>query len=380
MAKVILSIRNLTTYFYTYAGVVKALDGINLDVYEGETLGLVGETGCGKSVTALSILRIVPDPPGKIIEGEILFKGEDLLKKSEEDIQRIRGSRIAMVFQDPMTYINPVFTIGDQISEAILLHQDLSTDVIEMKIDKLQQKLNTASASSSKTDRIKEKIAKLEAMKRGPPKPSRRNAKKAAMRKTMDVLGLVRMPYPEQVIKQYPHELSGGMRQRAVIAMALSCRPDLFIADEATTNLDVTIQAQILALLNALKQEIVGSSVIIITHDLGIVAEMCNRVAVMYAGVIVEETSTEDLFHNPTHPYTKGLLDAIPKLHFKQKRLKVIPGFVPNLIDPPSGCRFHPRCQYAEEICRTEKPEMLEVKPDHFVACHLFSKGKMTKK
>ena len=380
MAKVILSIRNLRTYFYTYAGVVKALDGINLDVYEGETLGLVGETGCGKSVTALSILRIVPDPPGKIVEGEILFKGEDLLKKSEEDIQRIRGSRIAMVFQDPMTYINPVFTIGDQISEAILLHQDLSTDVIEMKIDKLQQKLNTASASSSKTDKIKEKIAKLEAMKRGPPKPSRRNAKKAAMRKTMDVLGLVRMPYPEQVIKQYPHELSGGMRQRAVIAMALSCRPDLFIADEATTNLDVTIQAQILALLNALKQEIVGSSVIIITHDLGIVAEMCNRVAVMYAGVIVEETSTEDLFHNPTHPYTKGLLDAIPKLHFKQKRLKVIPGFVPNLIDPPSGCRFHPRCQYAEEICRTEKPEMLEVKPDHFVACHLFSKGKMTKK
>lgn len=380
MAKVILSIRNLRTYFYTYAGVVKALDGINLDVYEGETLGLVGETGCGKSVTALSILRIVPDPPGKIVEGEILFKGEDLLKKSEEDIQRIRGSRIAMVFQDPMTYINPVFTIGDQISEAILLHQDLSTDVIEMKIDKLQQKLNTASASSSKTDKIKEKIAKLEAMKRGPPKPSRRNAKKAAMRKTMDVLRLVRMPYPEQVIKQYPHELSGGMRQRAVIAMALSCRPDLFIADEATTNLDVTIQAQILALLNALKQEIVGSSVIIITHDLGIVAEMCNRVAVMYAGVIVEETSTEDLFHNPTHPYTKGLLDAIPKLHFKQKRLKVIPGFVPNLIDPPSGCRFHPRCQYAEEICRTEKPEMLEVKPDHFVACHLFSKGKMTKK
>lgn len=380
MAKVTLSIRNLTTYFYTYAGVVKALDGINLDVYEGETLGLVGETGCGKSVTALSILRIVPDPPGKILGGQILFKGEDLLKKSEEDIRRIRGSRIAMVFQDPMTYINPVFTIGDQISETIMLHQDLSTDVIEIKIDKLQQKLKGSRASSSKTDRIKEKIAKLEAMKKkDPPKPSRRSAKKAAMRKTMDVLRLVRMPYPEQVMKQYPHELSGGMRQRALIAMALSCRPDLFIADEATTNLDVTIQAQILALLNALKQEIAGSSVIIITHDLGIVAEMCDKVAVMYAGVIVEETSTEDLFRNPTHPYTKGLLDAIPKLHFKQKRLKVIPGFVPNLIDPPSGCRFHPRCQYAEEICRTEKPEMLEVKPDHFVACHLFSEGKMTK-
>lgn len=380
MAKVTLSIRNLTTYFYTYAGVVKALDGINLDVYEGETLGLVGETGCGKSVTALSILRIVPDPPGKILGGQILFKGEDLLKKSEEDIRRIRGSRIAMVFQDPMTYINPVFTIGDQISETIMLHQDLSTDVIEIKIDKLQQKLKGSRASSSKTDRIKEKIAKLEAMKKkDPPKPSRRSAKKAAMRKTMDVLRLVRMPYPEQVMKQYPHELSGGMRQRALIAMALSCRPDLFIADEATTNLDVTIQAQILALLNALKQEIAGSSVIIITHDLGIVAEMCDKVAVMYAGVIVEETNTEDLFRNPTHPYTKGLLDAIPKLHFKQKRLKVIPGFVPNLIDPPSGCRFHPRCQYAEEICRTEKPEMLEVKPDHFVACHLFSEGKMTK-
>lgn len=369
----LLSVRNLTTRFYTYEGVVKALDGVTFDVERGETFALVGETGCGKSVTALSILRLVPEPPGKIVDGEVILDGENLLSLSDKELREIRGRRIAMVFQDPMTYINPVFTIGDQISEAILLHQDLRREALKMKIEELRS-LSKANPSRSIVDKINSKIEKLESSLENPPRLSRGELKRAALKKTVEVLKMVKMPYPDKVVKQYPHELSGGMRQRAMIAMALSCRPDLFIADEATTSLDVTIQAQILQLLNELKEKL-DTSVIIITHDLGIVAEMCDRVGVMYAGNIVETARTEDLFKEPLHPYTQGLLNAIPKLDEEVEELHVIPGSVPNLINPPSGCRFHPRCQYAMEICRKEKPSMVEKKRDHRVACHLFPSG-----
>lgn len=324
MDELILSVRNLKTYFYTYAGVVKALEDVNLDVYKGESVGLVGETGCGKSVTALSILRLI-DFPGKIVEGEILFKGEDLLKKGDKEMQEIRGKQIAIIFQDPMTYINPVYTIGEQLSDVILHHQELQG----------------------------------------------RDAKKVALRRAIDLLKLVKMPDPERVVTQYPHELSGGMRQRVLVAMALSCNPELLIADEGTTFLDVTVQAQIFSLLNEITGK-TGASTIIITHDLGIVAENCEKVAIMYAGNIVEYAEKVELFDNPLHPYTKGLLKAIPKIHRSVERLDSIPGSVPDLINPPFGCRFHPRCQYVEEICKREKPERIEVEPGHFVLCHLF--------
>lgn len=350
----ILSIRNLKTYFYTYAGVVRALEGIDLDIYPRETVGLVGETGCGKSVTALSVMRLIADPPGKIVDGEILFHDEDLLKNTEQEMQEIRGKKITMVFQDPMTYMNPVMTVGDQIAEVIMLHQDLSGDVVE----------ETDASQGRHTNR---------------PVMSQRNTKKAAMAKAIETLKLVRMPYPEKIVKQYPHELSGGMRQRAMIAMALSCGPDLLIADEPTTALDVTIQAQILSLLNELKKEI-GTSILLITHDLGIVAEVCDRVGVMYAGKIVELAKTKALFRNPSHPYTQGLLRAIPKLHREVEQLEIIPGSVPNLIFPPSGCRFNPRCQFAMETCSTAFPDLAEVEPNHFVSCYLFSQTKEIEK
>ena len=371
MPELLLSIRNLRTYFYTYAGVVKALDDVNLEIYRGETCGLVGETGCGKSVTALSIMQLVPNPPGRIVGGQILLEGEDLLKKSEEEMRKIRGAKISMVFQDPMTYINPVLTIGDQISEVILLHQDLRKEVLAMKIEDLQRKLEKVETTSGTARDFKSKIEELEKKMIDPPKPSKGDVKKAALKKTIETLKLVRMPYPERVVKQYPHELSGGMRQRAMIAMALSCGPSLLIADEATTALDVTIQAQILQLLNELKKEI-GASILIITHDLGIVAEMCDRVGVMYAGVVVEYTGTKALFRKPLHPYTQGLLRSIPKLNKEMERLEIIPGSVPNLIYPPPGCRFHPRCPYVMEICKNERPLMFEPEEGHFVACYLY--------
>jgi oligopeptide/dipeptide ABC transporter ATP-binding protein len=371
----ILSIRNLKTYFYTYAGVVRALEGIDLDVYKGETLGLVGETGCGKSVTSLSIMRLVPNPPGKIVEGQIIFKGEDLLKKTEEEMRKIRGEKITMVFQDPMTYLNPVMTIGDQIAEVILLHQDLRKDVVKYKIEELKAKLNSQKPDSGAPQSLKSRIDKLESLLEAPPKVTNRETRKAALRKAIEVLKVVRMPDPEKVIKQYPHELSGGMRQRAIMAMALSCNPDLLIADEPTTSLDVTIQAQILALLNELKKEI-GASILLITHDLGIVAETCDRVGVMYAGNIVEISETEALFKKPLHPYTQGLLRAIPKLHEDVKELEIIPGSVPNLIYPPSGCRFHPRCPFKMDICDKEFPPVLEIEPGHSVACYLYPEKK----
>lgn len=372
MPEPLLSIRNLRTYFYTYAGIVRALEGIDLDIYKGETIGLVGETGCGKSVTSLSIMRLVANPPGKIVDGRIIFKGEDILQKSEAEMRKIRGDEITMVFQDPMTYLNPVMTIGDQIAEVIILHQDLGREAVSYRLGELKEELSTAEADGRPTGAIKERLAKLESTLDNPPKLTRRQIKDIALRRVADVLRLVRMPYPEKVVKQYPHELSGGMRQRAIIAMALSCSPDLLIADEPTTALDVTIQAQLLALLNELKKEI-GASVMIITHDLGIVAETCERVVVMYAGRIAEVAHTKDLFRHPLHPYTQGLLRAVPKLHKEVEELEIIPGSVPNLIYPPSGCRFHPRCPFAMEICKAETPPMYDVEPGHQVACYLYA-------
>jgi len=365
----LLSIRNLRTYFYTYAGVVKALDGVNLEIRKGETLGLVGETGCGKSVTALSIMRLIPDPPGRIVEGEILFKGSDLLKKSEEEMREIRGKEISMVFQDPMTYINPVITIGEQLMEVIILHQDLSRAVLEENIQALRKKTQESNPSAPEGSELRTKIRDLEAMMNNPPKLSRRELRRVAWRKGVEVLKLVRMPDPEKIMSQYPHELSGGMRQRAMIAMMLSCDPDLLLADEPTTALDVTIQAQILELIKELKKEL-GASFLLITHDLGIVAETCDRVAVMYAGRVVEEGDVKAVFHNPQHPYTQGLLRAIPKFDQDVERLEIIPGSVPDLINPIGGCRFYPRCPYAEDACARERPDEVEIEPGHRIACH----------
>jgi oligopeptide/dipeptide ABC transporter ATP-binding protein len=375
LPEAILKIRGLKTYFYTYAGIVRALEGIDLDIYKGETIGLVGETGCGKSVTSLSIMRLVPDPPGRIVGGEVIFKGEDLLKKSEEEMQSIRGSQITMVFQDPMTFVNPVLTVGDQVSEVITLHQDLAREAVQTKIDEIRDKIAQIDPSSPDRQRLMERVKELEAMREHPPKASKGEIKKAALHRTIDVLKLVQLPDPEKVVKQYPHELSGGMRQRVIIAMALSCDPDLLIADEPTTSLDVTIQAQILALLSELKKKI-GASILIITHDMGIVAETCDRVGVMYAGNIVEISETKALFEKPLHPYTQGLLRAIPKLHEDVKNLEIIPGSVPNLIHPPSGCRFHPRCPFRMDVCDKEFPPLLEVDPGHSVACYLYPQKK----
>jgi peptide/nickel transport system ATP-binding protein len=344
MSPPLLSVRDLRVSFYTYAGVVRALDGVSFDIHDGEAFGLVGETGCGKSVTAASILRLI-DKPGRIDGGEILFKGEDLLKKSEEEMRKIRGSKIAIVFQDPMTYLNPVLKIGDQISEVIMRHQDLKE--LALKIER------------------KNDLKKLD-------KISKRTLKKAALIKVREVLNAVRMPNPEQIINQYPHELSGGMRQRVMIAMAISCNPELLILDEATTFLDVTIQRQILDLVKEL-QERLGCALMIITHNMGIVAEMCERVAVMYAGSVVECTETKRIFEDPLHPYTKGLLRAIPSIKGAKEPLSSIPGTVPNLINPPPGCRFHPRCPEAMEICGRLKPELSEPHRGHRVACHLYN-------
>lgn len=324
MSDIILSIKGLKTNFYTYAGVVKALDGIDLDVYKGETLGLVGETGCGKSVTALSIMRLIRWPPGKIDDGNIIFEGKDILKLPDKEMRSIRGNKISMIFQEPMTSLNPVFTIGEQISEVLILHQHMN--------------------------------------------------KRNAWLKAIEMLSFTGIPSPERIALNHPHELSGGMLQRAMIAMALACQPDLLIADEPTTALDVTIQAQILELIRDLKTKS-NASVLIITHDLGVVAETCDRIGVMYAGNIVELCKVQDVFTSPKHPYTMGLIKSIPRMSQKPgERLDTIPGSVPNLIYPPGGCRFHPRCSKVMDICKTEKPRVCEVESGHFVACHLYDK------
>jgi oligopeptide/dipeptide ABC transporter ATP-binding protein len=320
MSDKLVEIRNLRTHFYTEDGVVPAVDGVNLYIRRGETLGVVGESGCGKSVTSLSIMRLIPNPPGKIVDGEILFEGQDLLKKSESEMRKIRGNEISMIFQEPMTSLNPVYTIGDQIAEAIQLHQGLS--------------------------------------------------RKEALERAVHMLRLVGIPLPERRIHEYPHQLSGGMRQRVMIAMALSCNPKLLIADEPTTALDVTIQAQILELMKKLKQEL-GMAIMLITHDLGVVAEMCERVVVMYGGKVVEEADVVSIFKNPLHPYTEGLLKSIPRMDEEVERLHVIEGVVPNPAHLPKGCRFHPRCPYAFDKCKEAQPELKQVAPGRYVACFL---------
>jgi len=371
---VVLDVKGLKTNFYTYEGIVKALDGITFKLKRGDTLALVGETGCGKSVTAKSIMRLV-DSPGKIEEGEILFLDEkdggepiakDLLKISEDEMREIRGNKIAIVFQDPATYPNPVFKIGDQIAEVVNLHQDLSLEILQDKIAQLEDALRLAEGET--LDSIQQRLDELSRQLDNPPKPSDSENRKAAKKKAIEMLNLVRMPSAAEIANQYPHELSGGMRQRALIAMALSCNPQILIADEATTALDVTVQAQVLGLLNDLKSEL-DASIIIITHDLGVVAETCTQVAVMYAGVVVEYTNTDELFSDPIHPYTTGLLEAIPKITVKVEKLTQIKGTVPNLISPPSGCRFHPRCEYATEQCSNERPPREEIKPGHWIEC-----------
>jgi peptide/nickel transport system ATP-binding protein/oligopeptide transport system ATP-binding protein len=319
--RVLLSIRNLKTHFYTRGLTIYALDGVSLDIESGMTFGLVGETGCGKSVTALSILRLIPHPPGKIVGGEIYFKGKNLLRLAEEEIRSVRGKEISMIFQEPMTSLNPVFRIGDQMMEVIMLHQKLG--------------------------------------------------KQQAYARAVEMLERVHMPEAHKVMKQFPHQLSGGMRQRAMIAMELSCRPALLIADEPTTALDVTIQAQILRLLKEMKKEF-NTSILLITHDLGVIAEMCDRVAVMYAGSIVEEGTVEAVFENPLHPYTKGLWGAIPRLEEEKDSLAVIPGVVPDLSQTPKGCKFCPRCSWRLDHCAGHSPSLMENSPGHFVACFLY--------
>jgi len=317
---VLLAVENLKTQFFTYGGVVEALDDVSFNIIEGEVFGLVGESGCGKSVTASSILGLV-QKPGKVISGRVLLDGEDLLQKTEKEMNTTRGSRISIIFQDPTSSLNPLFKIGYQVAEPYIYHQGKSV----------------------------------------------KDAAKNALR----ILSQTGLPDPADKAKNYPHELSGGMRQRAMIAMALTCQPELLIADEPTTNLDVTIERQILNLVKNLQEEF-GTSVLWITHDLGIIAQICDRVAVMYAGNIVEQADVRAVFRSPKHPYTQKLLRAIPAAESLGENLEEIPGSVPRLINPPSGCRFHPRCDHATSVCSGKKPIEREVGPGHTVACHLF--------
>lgn len=323
MNDVLLEVKDLHTHFYTYDGVAKAVDGVDFSVRKGEALGLVGESGCGKSVTALSILRLIQEPPGRIMKGEILFDGQDLVALTPNEMRHIRGNRISMIFQEPMTSLNPLFSIGDQIAESIRLHQGVS--------------------------------------------------RREAMDRAVEMLGKVAIPDPEKRIKEYPHQLSGGMRQRVMIAIALSCDPNLLIADEPTTALDVTIQAQILDLMNKLKQDF-GASVLLITHDLGVIAEMVQSVAVMYTGKIVEYADVVDIFDNSKHPYTLGLMDSIPKMDVpvaEDKMLTTIPGVVPSLLDLPEGCPFQGRCSQAFDMCAQKDPPLFEMGSGHLVRCWL---------
>ena len=314
----VLEVRDLRTYFHTEEGIARAVDGVSFAVGRGQTLGLVGESGCGKSVSAFSIMRLVPDPPGRIEAGQILLKGRDLLALDEEQMRRVRGDDIAMIFQEPMTSLNPVLTCGFQIAEAVVLHQQVP--------------------------------------------------KQEADARAVEMLERVGIPAPEQRSGEYPHQLSGGMRQRVMIAMALSCNPEVLIADEPTTALDVTIQAQILALLESLQQSL-QMAIVLITHDLGVIAETADQVAVMYAGQIVEYAATPALFARPQHPYTRGLLRSIPRLDDAQDRLDIIPGAVPDARAFPPGCRFAPRCPLADARCRVEAPALAEVESGHWASC-----------
>jgi oligopeptide/dipeptide ABC transporter ATP-binding protein len=324
----ILEVRSLSTYFHTFAGIARAVDDVSFTLGKGETVGLVGESGCGKSVTAQSVLRLIPDPPGRIAQGEVVFDGVDLLKIPMKQMRSVRGRRISMIFQEPMTSLNPVFTIGDQISEMFVLHQGTT--------------------------------------------------KREGLNKAVEMLKLVQIPAAERRVHEYPHQLSGGMRQRAMIAMALACDPEILIADEPTTALDVTIQAQIIDLMIALKEQF-GAAILMITHDLGVIAEVAQRVVVMYAGKVVEEGKTRAIFKEPAHPYTRGLLKSVPKLGERagggQRRLQEIPGMVPSLYELPSGCSFYPRCPEGREACRASMPELVDFGRDHAVRCRRAASG-----
>ncbi len=376
--KKLLEVKGLKTYFYTEEGVVKAVDGVSFDIYEDEVLGLVGETGCGKSVTALSILQLVR-APGKIIEGEIWFKGENLLELDKQQMRTYRGNNITMIFQDPLNSLNPVISAGDQVGEVFLLHQqdELKRELDERRLERKnkkeeikelteQLKNNKRELTKEERNEIKDRIRKLKE------ETSHIPVFKDVLRdKSEKIIKEVGIADARGILTRYPHEFSGGMRQRIMIAMALSCNPGLLIADEPTTALDVTIQAQILDLMKDLKKKF-RTSILLITHDLGIIAELCDRVAVMYSGNIVEYATAEELFKKPRHPYTQGLISAIPSIEKKDKKLQVIRGMVPNLIYPPSGCRFHPRCDYRMEICDKVKPQLIESGDRYFVACHLY--------
>jgi len=311
-------VRGLRTTFRGEQGEIRAVDGVDLRVERGRTLGIVGESGCGKSVTALSIMGLVPQPPGRIAAGEVLFEGEDLLKAQPQRLRDLRGDKLAMIFQEPMTSLNPAFPVGDQIAETLLRHRDVSRE--------------------------------------------------EARNQSVEMLRRVRIPSPERRARDFPHQLSGGMRQRVMIAMALACNPKLLIADEPTTALDVTIQAQILELMRALREEL-GTAIILITHDLGVIAELADDVAVMYAGKVIERCSAERLFAEPQHPYTIGLLGSIPRLHMERERLAAIQGFVPDAAALPEGCRFHPRCPFKIGRCANEEPPLTRVSAQHHVAC-----------
>ena len=323
MGEKLLDVKNLCTYFFTDEGTVYALDDVSFSIEKGETLGIVGESGSGKSVTALSVMRLVQNPPGRTVSGEVIMNGEDILKKTNREMRKIRGNKIAMIFQEPMTSLNPVFTIGYQIMESLQIHQKLR--------------------------------------------------KKEAREKAIEILGKVGIPLPEKRVDDYPHQLSGGMRQRVMIAIALCCNPELLICDEPTTALDVTIQAQILELINTLK-ETLDTSVIMITHDLGVVANVTKNVLVMYAGKAMEYGLVKDVFTDPLHPYTKALLESIPTVKNERERLNVIEGMVPSLSNRPEGCLFHPRCVECMEQCKTERPALMTLASGRKVRCWKYEK------
>jgi oligopeptide/dipeptide ABC transporter ATP-binding protein len=324
----LLQVRNLKTYFFTVDGIAKAVDDVSIRLDKGKTLGLVGESGCGKSVTAMSIIRLIKDPPGKIVGGNILFDGQDLLQVSSKKIKAVRGKQIAMIFQEPMTALNPVYKIGDQIAEMLKLHENLN--------------------------------------------------KRDSWDSAVEMLKKVQIPSPEKRAHDYPHQLSGGMRQRVMIAMALSCTPKILIADEPTTALDVTVQAQIMDLMLELKEEF-GTAILLITHDLGVIAEIAERVDVMYAGRVVEEAGTQSIFEDPKHPYTRGMLKSLPRLdngfETSGARLPEIKGIVPSFYELPAGCSFHPRCRHVMGICRENPPVLIDIGGDHLVRCHLYAQG-----
>ena len=332
-----MEIRDLKTYYFTRQGIVKAVDGVSLELKKGENLGIAGESGCGKSTLGLSILRLVR-PPGRIVGGEILFNGEDIVKKSDEEMRRIKGAKISIIFQDPTSSLNPVYTIGDQIGEAIYLHQYKGGEGIS---DWLLRRFN-------------------------------RSREREVNEKTEEMLSETGISDASKRRSDYPHQFSGGMRQRAMIAMALSCRPDLLIADEPTTNLDVTIEAQILELMKEL-QKAFDTSIILISHNLGVISELCEKIAIMYAGNLMELSEMTTLFKFPKHPYTEVLLRAIPKIGSRGKRLSFIPGEPPNLINPPQGCKFHPRCSYMiDGICNKQPPPLIELESGTKVSCYLY--------